>query len=163
MRLNALPDTFPKNIHLYRLDEARSIMFLQGKNSNKLFQAIMAPLHLFAGGAAVTSTVGVTTGTASIQSAVQVLDVYAEKFKDMDSVIVSWDAVSSTRQDVMDFYTSTFVQDGFTSTSTHDAVGGTDVLFATRSDASIQLQIQAALNGQGIEAMVAAVTYTNKP
>lgn len=165
VHLTTLPDAFPKDIQLYHVEDADSITLIQGKNTNKFLQAIMTPLHLFTSGAVVTTTPSLigSTSTATIQTAMQVLDTYAEKFKDMDTVIVSWDHVSSTRQEIMDFYQGSFARGGFASTSSRDAITGTEMVIGTRPDASIQLQLEEDEQGRGIDAMVAAVTYSLKP
>lgn len=162
--LMTLPANYPQDLQLYRIEDASSITFLPGKNKSKILQTISAPLKLFASALGMpAASVGSSTSPAAITTASQALDVYGSKLEGMDSVLVSWKQIQASHQDVMGYYLGMVARAGMSVTTSTDALTGTDTVVAIRDDAVMHIRVQSIPDAQGLEQVVIAITYANRP
>ena len=153
--LSSLPANFPPAITLYRIDAADSIQYFSGAEKQKTLSKLLSPVRFLTGNGPI-----VTNATSTVTLS-QALDAQGQLAAHVDSVVVRWSHLNATRADVLNHYQQEFQRNGFVIQASRDDVTATDIVTATRSDASLVLKIQDLADIEGIDTITATINYVN--
>jgi len=159
--LTALPPNFPPSVGVYRLEDAKSIVYLPGKEKDRLITLVLSPFRFF--GNVMVSESATGTGGAPKPWVDQVTESASiTQLQKMDTVTITWERLQADRDEVEKWYLGGFQRNGFAVTSRRDAATATDVMIAQRSDARVQLQLQDLPDISGIDTVTMVVDYLNQ-
>lgn len=157
---SVLPSNYPKDIVPFRLSEAQSISYLEGKSKSKIRETMYAPILLF------SKLLGRQTGqdVGSLADAGRSFDAFGADVQNTDSVTLTWKNVRATREEVLGYYKKTLgdANPRLETTETSDETEKSVYLSGLRVGTMVQLQIQSGSDPQVIDEVVLAVTYSNK-
>lgn len=149
-QISALPSNYPADLQIYRLSDARAMTYLPGTAKGKMIEFVSAPIKWF--GRASSST----TFERSVKE-------YASRAAGMDRVTVAWTNLSSTRSEVLDYYTKLFASAGLSSDAVQDEKTGIVLAGGSRADAVVQFSLDDTADAPGIDEMILMVDYIPKP
>ena len=152
--LASLPETYPKDLPLYRLEDAYSISVVQGSQKSRMLKLLAGPAKLFgqlAGGEA-----------SSTQDIKNVISDYSAQLEHQDTATITWKNLKASRVEVVRYYESLFQKAGLREQAARDEATATDLIFASRPDEAIQIRLQDLPDVEGIDELVIIVDYSSK-
>ena len=121
-----MPPNFPPSVSVYRIEDAKSIVYLPGKEKDRLIALVLSPFRFF-GNVMVSDR---ATGTDDAQK------TWADRVSEGDSVMqlqkvdtvtITWERLQADRDEAEKWYLGEFQRNGFAVTSRRDAATATDV------------------------------------
>jgi hypothetical protein len=163
MTLTSLPDNYPKDLPLYRLEDAASISLVKGSQKSRMLQLLTGPAKLFvqATGGSASSSVG-TDLASTTQDIKNAISAYSSQLEHQDTLTVTWKNLKASRLDVVRYYEDLFKKAGLKEQATRDDATATDLVFASRPDEAIQIDLQDLPDVSGIDELVITVDYSAK-
>lgn len=150
--LSDVPPNFPPSVSLYRVEDAKSIVYLAGKDKDRLIAAVLAPFRWF--GRVMVSD-RPSDGRGEPASGVSQL-------QDVDTVTVRWERLDIDREKLLTWYLDMLERNGFRIEAYRDDATAMDALVASREDVRMQVQIQDIADIPGIDSVVAVIDYLNQ-
>jgi hypothetical protein len=144
--ISALPENYPKDLVLFRIEDAASIRYLPGTNKGKMVDILAYPARWFSG---ASSTDAVSAG----------MEKYSDAMEGTDRVIVTWINLKTPREDVLRHYAELFKKTGMADRATSDEATGSIVDIAEREDAVMQIEVQDLPDIDGVDRIVVTVDY----
>lgn len=155
-----LPSNYPKDIVPYRLSEAQSISYLEGKSKSKIRETMYAPILLF------SKFIGSQSGEdiGALTEAGKSFDAFGADVQNTDSVTLTWKNLRATREEALVYYRDMLrsASPKLETSETSDETMRVEYLSGLRVGTMVQLQFQLGSDPQVIDEMVLAVTYSNK-
>jgi len=120
-RVSVVPDNFPKEIKLHKADEATKILFLSGKDKNKIQQVGSVIIKLIASQFLPEEKrpkIAVTENGVKVEHEISASDIWLaikepmEDF-DMDNIVIEWQYLDDNFNGVKTFYVASFLDEGF--------------------------------------------------
>jgi hypothetical protein len=158
--LATLPANFPPSVDVYRLEDAKSIIYLPGGEKDRLVALVLAPFKFF--GNVMVSDRGTGDDASQKQWVDRITDGKVSQLQKVDTVTIAWERLKADRDETEQWYLSGFQRNGFAVLSRRDAATATDVVIAQRDDARVQLQIQDLADIAGIDSIIMIVDYMNQ-
>ncbi|MFZ2803760.1 MAG: hypothetical protein WA001_00905 [Patescibacteria group bacterium] len=153
--LSTLPANYPADLEPYRLTDAQTIVFMPGKRSSKLLQILFSPVESLV--SAVGSTSSTQAGAAA--SFKDAITTYADAMQGFDTVTVSWKGLAAQPDDTLVYYSDLFKKAGMSVQAYRSTSTATDIVFAKRDNAAMQLSIQDTPTVPGIDDIELTVEY----
>lgn len=157
-RLAKLPSNYPADLQPYRLGDAASISYLQGKSKGKIREIVFAPVQLvekFLTGAKEKTEGGEGDASRAFTS-------LGEDIKKTDTVTIVWKDLRADRDEVLAYYKQLFQKAGMTMQLEHEDNEPTYLLTGLRVGNYVQVNIEDAPDVSGIDGIIVAVTYSNQ-
>lgn len=153
-----LPTNFPANVAVYRIKDAKTIVYLPGKEKDRLVAMLLSPFKFF-GNIMVTDR---QAGSDGGQWYDRITEGSVSQLQKVDTVTITWERLKAERGDVEQWYYGELQRNGFGVKSSSNPATATDVIVAQRNDTRVQIQLQDQPDIPDIDSVVMIVDYLNQ-
>jgi hypothetical protein len=156
VRVEKLPDTYPKQLILFRPEEAISIMYYPAESKGAVTRLLRAPLALIQR-IPVPESVNSSTSAAQITEAIQ---TELRRAEGRDTVAIGWRNLNSSRDNILRFYVGALKQAGMPPVQQRrDEARGVDELLSQRGDLRFSLLLTDDPSTVPVEDVSVVVEY----
>lgn len=157
--LTALPSNFPANVGVYRIEDAKSIVYLPGKEKDRLVSMLLSPFKFFGNIMVADRETKAAGGTRWYD---RITEGSVSQLQKVDTVTVTWERLKAKRDDVEQWYYGELQRNGFGVKSSGNAATATVVIIAQRDDTRVQIQLQDQPDIADIDSITMIVDYLNQ-